>query len=74
MSDISHIQLGADGDIYDIKDASAIRGIKINGASVTASDSVVDLTQYGGYYGVCSTAAATAIAGKIVNSPLFENK
>lgn len=59
MSDISHIQLGSDGEVYDIKDASAVRGIKINGSDVTASDSVVDLTQYGGYYGVCSTAAAT---------------
>lgn len=61
MSDISHIQLGSDGEVYDIKDANAVRGIKINGSDVTASDSVVDLTQYGGYYGVCSTAAATAI-------------
>ena len=34
MSDISHIQLGSDGEVYDIKDASAIRGIKINGSDV----------------------------------------
>ena len=58
MANVSHIKIG--DNTYDIKDNNAISGVKINGNTVTPSSGVVDLTQYGGYYSVCSTAAATA--------------